>query len=149
MEDTELTIIEINGVKMEVDLRRARIVHQNLRVGSRVKILEKGGYSAPAVYAGVIVGFEPFADLPTVVVAYVKTGYGSEGLAFAYINAKSADKWDLVASVDDSLPIAKADVLAHFDRDIQKAEAGLEDLRAKRAFFLRHFDVYFSEQVAS
>lgn len=142
-EDGALTIIDVNGVKMEVDLRSARIVHQNLRVGSKVKVLEKGSYGGPTVHAGIIVGFEPFTDLPTIVVAYVKLGYGSEGLGFAYINSKSADRWDLVPSVDDELPLAKADVLAHFDREITKAEASLNDLRGKRDFFLRHFNLWF------
>ena len=29
--NTEKTIVEINGVKMEVDLRHARIVHENIK----------------------------------------------------------------------------------------------------------------------
>jgi hypothetical protein len=140
------TIIEVNGIKMEVDLRKARIVHDNLRVGSRVKVLEKGGYSGPTVHAGVIVGFEPFNELPTVVVAYVKTGYSAAGIEFAYINSKSADKWEMVPSVDDHLPVAKADVLAHFEREITKAQAALHDIEAKRDFFLRHFDIWFAER---
>lgn len=143
-EGSALTVIEVNGVKMEVDLRTARVVHQNLRVGSKVKILDKGNsYGGPTVHAGVIVGFEPFTDLPTIVVAYVKTGYNSEGLSFAHINSKSADRWDLVPSIDDELPIAKADVLAHFDREIAKTEAALNDIRSKRDFFLRHFQLWF------
>ena len=108
--NTETTIIEINGVKMEVDLRHAKIVHQNIRVGSRVKPPEKGGYGGPTVFPGVVVGFEPFTDLPTIIVAYVKTGYSAPGLEFAYINAKCAEKWDMVPSMDDDLPVAKGDV---------------------------------------
>lgn len=145
---TETTIIEINGVKMEVDLRQARIVHENVRVGTKVKILEKSGYGGPTVYPGVVVGFECFRDLPTIIVAYVNTGYSSPGIAFAYINAKSAEKWDMVPSIDDELPVAKSDVLAHFDREIEKALATQQDLAAKRDFFLRHFNRYFAEQVS-
>ncbi len=145
-ENETSTIIEINGIKMEVDLRKARIVHDNMRVGSRVKILEKGAYSGPTVHAGVIVGFEPFKELPTVVVAYVKTGYSAGGIEFAYINSKSADKWEMVPSIDDHLPVVKADVLAHFEREINKAQAALHDIEAKRDFFLRHFGIWFAEQ---
>ena len=141
--NTETTIIEINGVKMEVDLRHAKIVHQNIRVGSRVKLLEKGGYGGPTVFPGVVVGFEPFTDLPTIIVAYVKTGYSAPGLEFAYINAKCAEKWDMVPSMDDDLPVAKGDVLAHFDREADKKRAELHDIEAKRDFFLRHFNRYF------
>ncbi len=140
----EKTIIEINGVKMEVDLRHAKVVHENLCVGSKVKILEKGAYSGQSVHPGVIVGFEPFTDLPTIIVAYLDSSYLNVGLKFAYVNSKSADKWDLVPSVDDELPVVKGDVLATFDREIEKKTAELNDLNAKRDFFLRHFERWFA-----
>lgn len=142
--DTERTIVEINGVKMEVDLRHARIVHENIKVGSKVKLLVKNDYSGPVVYAGVVVGFEPFDTLPTIIVAYVKDGYSDAGLFFAHVNAKSADKYDLVPSLDDELPIKKADVLAQFDRKIEKARAEVEAAESQRDYFLRHFNRYFA-----
>jgi hypothetical protein len=141
--ENQTTIIEINGIKMEVDLRHAKIVHQNVRVGTKVKILAKGSYGGPEVYPAVVVGFEPFTDLPTIIVAYIKASYGNAELQFAYINSKSADKWDLVPSVDDELPINKADVLTIFNRDITKKENEIADIAAKRDFFLKHFDKYF------
>ena len=141
---SEKTIVEINGVKMEVDLRHATIVHENLHVGSKVKVLAKSDYSGPQVWPGVIVGFEPFPSLPTIIVAYMDTSY-SGGLKFAHINSKSADKWELVPSVDDELPLAKGDVLSRFDLDIEKKQAELDELNTKRAFFLRHFNAYFAQ----
>jgi len=142
--NTENTIIEINGVKMEVDLRHAKIVHENIKVGSKVKLLVKNDYNGPAVHAGVVVGFEPFSDLPTIIVAYVTESYSDAGLKFAHINAKSADKFDLVPSVDDELPIKKEDVLAQFDRKIESKRAELETLESQRDYFLRHFNRYFA-----
>lgn len=144
---SETRIIEINGVKMEVDLRHARVVHENIKVGSKVKLLQKPGpYShETSVHPGVVVGFEPFADLPTIIVAYVKIGYGESGLNFAYINAKSADKWDMVPSLDDERPIDQADVLGFFDREANKKRAELADIEAKRDYFLRHFNAYFNQ----
>jgi hypothetical protein len=142
--NTETTIVEINGVKMEVDLRHAKVVHENIRVGSKVKILEKGGYDGPKVHPGVVVGFEPFTDLPTIIVAYVHQNYSESSLKFAYINSKSAEKWDMVPAVDDELPLVKADVLAYFEREAIKKETELHDIHAKRDFFLRHFNAYFT-----
>ena len=139
----EMTVIEVNGVKMEVDLRHAKIIHTNIRVGSKVKVLAKGGYAGPEVYAGVVVGFEPFTDLPTIIVAYVKSSYASAELAFAYVNTKSADKWDLVPAVDDELPLNKADIIACFDRDIAKRRTEITDIEVKRDFFVRNFHTYF------
>jgi hypothetical protein len=146
--NTEKTIVEINGVKMEVDLRHAKIVHENIRVGSKVKLLQKSTYGDPAVYPGVVVGFEPFTDLPTIIVCYVKTGYSDSGIHFAYVNAKSGEKWDMIPSMDDELPVSKADVLSFFDRESDKKSAELREIEAKRDFFLRHFNRYFSEATA-
>lgn len=146
--ETGTTIIEVNGVKMEVDLRHAKIVHTNIRVGSKVKVLAKGGYSGPEVYAGVVVGFEPFTDLPTIIVAYIKNSYATAELAFAYINSKSADKWDLVPAVDDELPLNKADIIACFERDIAKRQMEIAAFEAKRDFFLRNFNTYFAPVTA-
>lgn len=94
IEMTEKTIIEINGVKMEVDLRHATIIHQNLKIGSKVKVLDKSSsYSGVQVYAGIIVGFENFPSLPTITVAYIKTGYGTESpLKFAQELRKSRNE---------------------------------------------------------
>ena len=145
--NTETTIIEINGVKMEVDLRHAKVIHQNIKVGSKVKLLEKPGpyASATSVHPGVVVGFEPFDTLPTIIVAYVKIGYGDGGLHFAYINAKSAERWDMVPSLDDERPIEQSDVIGYFKREEEKKLAELTDIRGKRDYFLRHFNSYFPE----
>lgn len=145
---TETTIVEINGVKLEVDLRHAKVVHENLKVGSKVKLLEKNSYNGQSVYPGIVIGFENFASLPTIVVAYVKGGYGSDcGLHIAYINSskQATEKWEMVPSYDDDLPVRKGDVLGYFDRETNKKRAELEELEAKREAFLRHFGVYFGE----
>lgn len=144
--NTETTIVEINGVKMEVDLRHAKVIHQNITVGSKVKLLEKGAYSGPVVYPGIVAGFEPFRDLPTIIVAYFKSDYQGSAVQFAYVNSKSADKWDLIPAVDDELPIAKGDALRHFDKEIEKKHAEIRDLEEKRSYFLRTFGQFFEAQ---
>ena len=62
------TVIEINGVKLEVDLRSARRI-DTLRVGDRVKLLEKTSYGGPIVHHGVVAGFDPFPSQPTIIVS--------------------------------------------------------------------------------
>jgi hypothetical protein len=138
-------VIEINGIKMEVDLRTARRI-ENFRVGDAVKILLTGSsYSSPEVHPGVIVNFEDFPTMPTIVVAYVKQGYGG-GLEFAYVNAKSADKYELVASTEDSqLAVSKSRTLEHLDREIEKHHAEIKELESKRKYFLERFGVYFGK----
>lgn len=142
---TETTIIEINGVKMEVDLRRAKIVHSNLRVGSKVKVLVKGAYDGPKVWPGVIVGFDAFKDMPTITVAYVTSSYASAELCFAHINSKSAEKFEIVPAHDDDLPVERGFVLEAFAREIDKKRREIEDIEAKRDYFTRMFGVYFDK----
>ena len=143
------TIVEINGIKMEVDLRHATVVHQDIRVGSKVKLLVKSTYGSPEVYPGVVVGFEPFKELPTIIVAYISRSYSNLGLQFAYVNKASTDKYDMVPSVDDELPVEKNDVLAQFDRDLETKRAEVATIQAKRDFFLKHFNMYFTEGAAA
>lgn len=145
-----MTIIEINGVKMEVDLRHAKVVHQNLRIGSKVKLLEKSDYGSPVVHAGVIVGFDMFPSLPTITVAYIKTGYGSDSpLKFAHVNAQADKKWELISAVDDDMPLAKDTIMEQMDRALEAARAKVGEIERQRTYFLQYFGVYFEGVPAS
>lgn len=137
------TVIEVNGIKLEVDLRTARRVDE-LRVGDRVKVLIKG-YSEYAVHAGTIIGFEPFQNLPTVIIAYLEKDYFSAKVKFVYFNAQSKEVEIVKAIDDDQIDIDKATVLQMMDREIVKAEDAVKDLQAKRHFFLQNFKAYWPE----
>lgn len=141
--ETQTTIIEVNGIKLEVDLRSAKRIDQ-LQVGSRVKCLVKQ-YSDFSTFPGIVVGFEPFPSRPTIVVAYLDTGYGSPGLKFKSFNSETKD-FEIVSDLDNnSLEIDRANVLEIFDRDLAKKEIELHEIRQKKAFFLAHFGRYFTE----
>lgn len=142
--------VEINGVKMEIDTRYAKRI-DTLRVGTKVKLLVKNdGYGSKSsdVYPGVVVGFEPFTDLPTIIVCYLKLTYGEAKLEFAYVNTETNEKYDLVSSIDEHLPVAKADVLSKLDKEVQQKQSEIADLEAKRAYFLKNFNHYFEAEVA-
>lgn len=83
-------IVEINGIKMEIDLRHAKRV-DHFKVGDQVKVLIKE-YPSYKSYPGVIVGFDEFVNLPTIIVAYLDTSYGNTGVKFTFINANSRDE---------------------------------------------------------
>lgn len=142
MDDTK-QIIEVNGVKLEIDTRYARRIEE-LRVGSRVKVLIEE-YSSTDVYPGIIVGFEPFAKLPTIIVAYVKAGYNDVGLQTVSYNAKTA-KVEIVASVDDDFSISKSEVMGWFRRERQKLDEKRAELDAKEEFFLDRFKAYWRDE---
>jgi len=145
--EKQTTIIEVNGVKLEVDLRTAKRIDQ-LAIGSRVKCLVKSGYSGGdfSTYPGVIVGFDPFPSKPTINVAYLDTSYGG-GLKFKSFNSETKD-FEVIADIDNNaLEIDKGDVLRKMDREIDSKALELQKLQEQRAYFLAHFGRYFSDMV--
>lgn len=138
------TIIEVNGVKLDVDLRTAIRV-DTLRVGDRVKVLTKNSYeTAHKVHPGVVCGFEPFGKLPTIIVAYLDIDWSEAKLKFAYLNAESKD-FEVIKAVDnDSLDLDKANVIGLLDRDIAKKQAEVDEAMRRRDYFLREFGAYWA-----
>jgi hypothetical protein len=145
MHKENLQVIEINGIKMEIDLRHAKKV-DTFRVGDRVKVLKKV-YSGSAIYHGVIVGFEAFNRLPTIVVAYVDSDYSGADLKIEYVNAsrKEEDQIEIIPDLDKSLPFSKADVLTTFDRKTQKLLEEIKDIHRKKQYFTHRFGKTFGE----
>jgi len=135
MSKPETTIIEINGIKMEVDLRTAKKI-ETYKIGDNVKVLIKE-YSNYASYPGVIIGFDGFAQLPTITVCYLKTGYNAE-VKFIYVNSQTTDI-EIVHMTDaDKMELNLAP--EQLDREILKKEAEIADLKAKKSYFLENFN---------
>lgn len=144
MATPEMHVIEINGVKMEIDLRTAKRI-EHLQVGSRVKCLIKKYSEDYDVLPGVIVGFEPFENLPSIVVAYLETDYSSASIKFKSYNAKTKD-FEIVADIDhNSLEVNKNDILGKMDREMEKKRIEMEEIEQKRDFFLQKFGVFFAD----
>ena len=142
-EKSETRIIEIDGVKLEIDLRTAKRV-DTLRVGDRVRLLKD-----KTVHHGVVAGFEPFDELPTIVVAYLTDEwFGNNILKFEYYNSKTRaeNKLEIVPSIDDDLPVERDYILRKFDREIEQARAKIDDLERRRKWFLENFGKYWGEE---
>lgn len=137
-------IIEMNGVKLEVDFREAKTI-DTVKVGDKVKLLKKNYSDSYTVHAGVIVGFEPFPDKPAIVVAYVEINYSSVDLKVETITVDTKNV-QIVKSVDD-VPFHKDDALKLFQRQIATKEAEIETIREKMAYFERNFGVYWQSVV--
>lgn len=137
---TDMTIVEVNGVKLEVDLRTAKRV-ETLRVGDQVKVLKKS-YSSSSVYSGVVVGFEPFKELPSIVVAYIEKGFSDVKIHTITLNKESKDV-EILKSVDDIL-VDHQEAVQLFDQQIARHEANIRELKEKREYFLRNFASYWA-----
>lgn len=139
--NNETTIIEINGVKLEVDLRSARRV-ENIKVGSRVKVLKKQ-YDGYIVQHGVVIGFEPFEKLPTVIIAALELSYNEAKVSFVYFNSACKEVEVVISTDEDQAAVDKQLILDTIDRDIQKKEAEIMELQNRRGYFLSKFQTYW------
>jgi len=139
----EKQLIEINGIKMEVDMRTAKTTKINTyKIGDQIKILIKE-YSSYKSYPGVIVGFDNYEKLPTIVVAYLDIGYNEVNIKMAYINEEIKDNYELVKAEYDIPLFEKDSVIEKLDREITSTEQKLSDLKIKRQYFIDKFNNYF------
>ncbi len=138
---TDNKIIEINGVKFEVDARTATLRQlSTLKVGAKVKVLKDN-----IVHCGVIIGFEPFEQSPVVVICYMETGYySSPELKFLYFKKDSKESI-IVSTEDDDGSIERDDVVHKLERMIATKEREIQDLNDKKNYFLKNFRVYWDK----
>lgn len=137
MEDKR--IVEINGVKVEVDLRTAKRV-DSFSVGDNVKVLDKN-YSGYKVKPGIIVDFAEFKELPTMVIAVFEEGSWSTApsISFIYYNKETAENVEIVPSSKDEITLTKDGVVEKFEREIQKKKNEWTDLQNQLEYFKKHF----------
>lgn len=138
MEDSK-RIIEIDGVKVEVDLRTAKRV-DSFKVGDNIKILDKE-YDTYKVKPGIIVDFAEFQELPTIVIAVFEEGSWTSvpNISFIYYNKNTSKKVEIVSCSEDEIKVSKEGVIERFEREIQKKKNEYEDLKNKLDYFKTHF----------
>jgi len=138
-------IIEIDGVKVEIDLRTAKRV-DSFKVGDNIKILDKE-YDSYKVKPGIIVDFAEFQELPTIVIAVFDEGSWSStpNISFIYYNKNTSKKVEIVSCSEDEIKVSKEGVIERFEREIQKKKNEYEDLKNKLEYFKTHFLKVYKE----
>lgn len=134
----EKRVIEINGVKLEVDLRNARRIDE-FRVGDNVKVLDtRSGKNE--VRSGVITDFANFKDLPTIIVAMYKAGdyWMKPTIEFIYFNSDT-EGIEIVGVSAEEIIVSKDTIVQMFDDEIIKKRDELQDLIVKRDTFVKYF----------
>lgn len=137
----ETRIIEINGVKVEVDLRTCKNI-ESYKVGDPVKVLIKDYADKFTSYPGVIVGFDNFEKLPTMIIMYAELSYSSAKLQLVFFNAQSKDV-EICPAIPEVLSFEKEKVLKYLNDDIQKKQLELDQAITYRDLFLKQFQQYF------
>ena len=136
-------IIEVNGIKMEIDLREAKIIN-NYKVGDSVKLLKKN-HSDYKSHLAVIVGFDEFEKHPTIIIAYLDVGYASASIQFEYINSETKDA-EICPVNEWDIPYSKQDILDRINTEIEKKKEEIRSLESKRKYFVEMFGKYFENK---
>lgn len=131
-------IIEINGVKLEVDMTTARRIDE-FRVGDTVKVLDNRN-DRNELRCGVITDFAEFKELPTMMVAIYKCGdyWSQPTIEFIPYNAET-EKIEIVGVSAEEVIVSRETIVQKFDSEIAKKRDELNDLIIKRDTFVKYF----------
>ena len=134
----EKRIVEINGVKLEVDLRSAKRIDE-FKVGDTVKVLDNRN-DKNEVRTGVITDFANFKELPTIIVAVYKAGdyWSKPTIEFIPFNAETKGI-EIVGVSAEEIIVSKETIVNKFDDEIAKKRDELNDLIVKRDTFVKYF----------
>lgn len=134
--------VEINGIKVEVDLRTCKRI-DTFKIGDNIKVLKKN-YNDYSVYSGVIVDFVNFKERPAIVVAYFDQSYNGVSIKFETITKDSTDI-EIAPCLPHELKINKDRVIDKFDLAIADKEREADDLRQKKQYFIDNFAKFFEQ----
>jgi hypothetical protein len=133
-------IIEINGVKMEVDLREATTL-DTYKCGDLVKILVPEYGDTFKAMAGVIIGFDNFKSRPAIVVAYLDAKFSDAEIKLAYIH--DGGKHEITHASPADVPFSKEQVDQLMDRHIAAKQKELDEAQWRKRQFESWFGKYF------
>jgi len=136
--------IEIDGIKVEVDLRTAKKVDV-YKIGDNVKVLKKTYNNEHSVYSGVIVDFVAFKELPAIVVAYFEQDYSGVNIKFETITKESRGI-EIAPCLPHEMRINKARVIDKFNIAIASKQREVDELVQKRDYFVENFSKFFEEE---
>ena len=131
-------MVEINGVKLEVDMRYARRIDE-FKVGDTVKVLDKRN-DKNELKTGVITDFANFKELPTIMVAVYKAGdyWSKPTIEFIPYNSDT-EGIEIVGVSAEEIMVSHETIVNKFDDEIAKKRDELNDLIIKRDTFVKYF----------
>jgi len=139
--DSNKRIIEIDGVKLEIDLRHAKKV-DHFRIGDTVKLLKKT-YNGYEVFPAVIVNFTEFKSLPTIEMLYVD---GCGNICYHAHFAAEKDKEctsEIAPASQLEMRFERNIIIDKLDQQIEKDEAALAMSKYRRDCFEKYFGKAF------
>lgn len=138
--DENKRVVEINGVKIEVDLRTAKVI-ESYKVGDSVKLLRKR-YTDYEVLPTAIVGFTEFAKLPTI--ELLAMGHDGD-VCFLTFNEQTKET-EIAPFNPYEAAFNRSEILEKLDRRILEAEEALRLVNTKRKAFVECFAKVFEQK---
>jgi hypothetical protein len=132
-------IVEIHGIKMEVDMRYAKRI-DTYRIGDPVKCMIKD-YQGYKARPGVIVGFCDFQKMPAVEIIYL------EGTDLRILTFTEKSDIEIAPFNDYEMVFSREDVMSKIDRQISKCEEEVRLLKTKRVAFDKYFGKAFQNEL--
>lgn len=139
----EKRVIEINGMKLEVDLSKAKRIDE-FRIGDNIKVLRKAYSTSYDVDNGVIVDFVNFNSLPTIQIAMFKQNYNGSEIQFLNYNAQTKDI-EISACSKHELTLEKNKMVERLQAEIDKKKTEVDELKNKLDWFNKFYGKYFTE----
>ena len=132
MEETR--IVEINGVKMEVDLRHAKVVEQ-YKIGSPVKVISQQYENDYKVSPGVIVDMTEDGEGSGVIqILVLDESYSSVDIKIVTFGSKTKNV-TIAPFAKYEMKWSDADINDKFDQMIRKHEEEIRILKSKKTAF--------------
>lgn len=131
-------IIEVNGIKLEVDMRYAKRIDE-FKVGDTVKVLDNRN-DRNELKSGVITDFANFKELPTIMVAVYKSGdyWSAPTIEFIPYNAET-EGIEIVGVSAEEVIVSRETIVQKFNDNIERKRDELTDLIIKRDTFVKYF----------
>lgn len=138
----EKRIIEIDGMKVEIDLESARRI-DTFRIGDNVRVLEKTS-NPVKVKNGIITAFNNFKDEPCITVAVFDNGdyWTAPSIKFIYIHSGMDNEYEIVLASEDEIKVSGEGVVERFEQKIFQKQQEVNQLREQ----LEYFKAYFMKQ---
>ena len=135
----EKRIIEIDGMKVEIDLESARRI-DTFHIGDNVRVLDKTS-STVKVKNGIITAFNNFKDEPCITVAMFDGGdyWNKPSIKFIYIHSGMDNEYEIVLASDDEIRLSKEGVIQRFEQEIAKKQHEVDDLKDQLEYFKTYF----------
>ena len=134
--------IELKGQSFEVMTQA--VVRNTIKVGDRLRILKKSAYSDAVVCDGIVIGFEPFKTLPSIVIAYIEDMYTTTDVKFLIWNDSTKDV-EIAVATDGLFEKNLSHYASKIEAKIEKLYHEARELRQKLDYMKSKFGVTSAE----